>query len=321
MAICWIRPSFMTAIRSAMANASCWSWVTNTAVRAGRLEDRAHVAGEDLAQAGVEVRERLVEQQQARRRGQRPGQRDPLLLPAGELVRPARAGPFEADRGEQLGGARSRRRRRPAMPKATLRRDVEMREQGEVLEHHADAPLLRRQVAAAGLADDRAVDGDPAGGDALEAADAAQHRRLAAAGGAEQAADLAAGERQVEVGEGRYACRSDGAMPSRASTGAAQAAPSARSDGVVGFGRHGMGDLTLPAMLRAAPGLITMLAAALVAVPVLSVGVNVLSPGHRRAPGPTSPPPSCPSTSARRSCSASASGSAASCSASAAPGW
>ena len=39
------------------------------------------------------------------------------------------------------------------------------------------------------------------------------------------------------------------------------------------------GDLTLPAMLRAAPGLITMLAAALVAVPVLSVGVNVLTPG------------------------------------------
>ena len=32
-------------------------------------------------------------------------------------------------------------------------------------------------------------------------------------------------------------------------------------------------------MLRAAPGLITMLAAALVAVPVVSVGVNVLSPG------------------------------------------
>ena len=73
-------------------------------------------------------------------------------------------------------------------------------------------------------------------------------------------------------------------------------------------------------MLRAAPGLITMLAAALVAVPVLSVGVNVFAPGtgatwaHLAATV-------LPEYIGATLLLCSASGSAASCSASAAPGW
>ena len=41
-----------------------------------------------LAQLGVQRSERLVEQQHGRPQHQRPGQRDPLLLAAGQLVRP-----------------------------------------------------------------------------------------------------------------------------------------------------------------------------------------------------------------------------------------
>jgi hypothetical protein len=57
--------------------------------------------------------------------------------------------------------------------------DRQVREQREVLEHHADAAPLGRHVAPAGAAHDAAVDCDAAGSDALESADAAQGRRLA----------------------------------------------------------------------------------------------------------------------------------------------
>ena len=76
-----------------------------------------------------------------------------------------------------------------------------MREQRIVLEHHADAPVLRRDVAGR-TAHHRVVDADVAFADALEAGDAAQHRGLAAARRAEQAADRPRGERQVQVVDG-----------------------------------------------------------------------------------------------------------------------
>ena len=87
----------------------------------GAGEDLADLLAQAVAQAGVEVRERLVEQDQLRGRRQRPRQRDPLLLAAGELVhgprrrrrrgRPAR-GPRRRARGRACGRGRSRRCRR-----------------------------------------------------------------------------------------------------------------------------------------------------------------------------------------------------------------
>ena len=57
--------------------------------------------GADLdPQRGVEVGERLVEQQHPRLRRQGPGERDPLLLAAGEGGRAAVAEPGEADHGQ-----------------------------------------------------------------------------------------------------------------------------------------------------------------------------------------------------------------------------
>ena len=55
-----------------------------------------------------------------------------------------------------------------------------------------------RQTVAGG-ADDFAVQADFAGGDFLEAGDAAQQRRLAAAGRAEQAGDLPAFKMEVDA--------------------------------------------------------------------------------------------------------------------------
>ena len=79
------RPPSITAMRSASAKASAWSWVTATTVRRGVGEEAAEVPDEPLAQRAVERAERLVEQQHRRLGGQGPGQRDALLLAAREL--------------------------------------------------------------------------------------------------------------------------------------------------------------------------------------------------------------------------------------------
>ena len=73
-----------------------------------------------------------------------------------------------------------------AEPHVVVYRQV--REQGVVLEHHADAPRFRGQ-APAGPADDLAIQPDLAFRNFLEAGDAAQQRGLAAAGRSEQARD------------------------------------------------------------------------------------------------------------------------------------
>ena len=80
-----MRPKFMTQIRSAMAIASSWSWVTNRKVvldlALDILEEELHL----LAQLDIEGGQRLVEQDEARLADDGPGQRHALALPAGEL--------------------------------------------------------------------------------------------------------------------------------------------------------------------------------------------------------------------------------------------
>ena len=65
-----------------------------------------------LAQLPVERRERLVEEQHLRLLRQRAGERDPLALSAGELVRPAVGKALELHELQHLGDARLDRRRR-----------------------------------------------------------------------------------------------------------------------------------------------------------------------------------------------------------------
>ena len=80
-------------------------------------EDRRHVdlvvkAAQPLAQLGahprVERAERLVEQQHLRLDRERPGERHPLALAAGELRRVAVDQALELDQGEQLVDALAR---------------------------------------------------------------------------------------------------------------------------------------------------------------------------------------------------------------------
>ena len=72
---------------------------------AGGGENAYDVAAQRGAQRLVERAEGLVEQHDAGSDGERPGQRDPLLLAAGELVGIAAGEVGEADHLEQLGDA------------------------------------------------------------------------------------------------------------------------------------------------------------------------------------------------------------------------
>ena len=134
-------------------------------------------------QLGVQVRERLVEQQHLRVHHQRAGQRHPLLLAAAQLVRRALLQPGQAEKAaasRRHAAARSASRATPASlrPYADVLGDAHVREQRVVLEdHRRAAPVggtsLMRRLAEHDVADVRLV----------EAGDHPQRRGLAAAGG------------------------------------------------------------------------------------------------------------------------------------------
>jgi hypothetical protein len=136
------------------------------------------------AQLRVEVRERLVEEENARLANERARQRDALALAARQLPRLARKQPLDA---EQLG--------RPAGPALALllghllglEREGAVLEHGLVgvqrvaLEHHRHLPRPRREAV-----HDVPADQDLALRRLLEPGDGAQQRGLAAARGTEQ---------------------------------------------------------------------------------------------------------------------------------------
>ena len=97
----------------------------------------------------VERRGRLVEQQHLRLHGQRPGDADALLLPAGKLRRIFVDVVLEPDADQKPPGRARPRRPRSGRARATgAERHVaqygHMRKQVEALEHHADLGARRR---------------------------------------------------------------------------------------------------------------------------------------------------------------------------------
>ena len=108
----------------------------------------ADLAAQPGAHPRVERRKRLVEQQQARRQGQRAGQRDALLLAAGELGRILVGLLGQADQRQQLAhalvdlGARLAGRDQAV---ADIVLDGQVGEQRVGLEHDAEVALGHRQ--------------------------------------------------------------------------------------------------------------------------------------------------------------------------------
>ena len=137
-----------------------------------------------LAQLQVERAERLVEQEHTRAVDERAGERDALLLAAGELPRLAAAESLQPDERQHLVDAA----RAPAAvdalapePKGDVLEDRQMREERVALEDGVHVALVRRQPDDVTVAElDRALVR------LLEAADHPQRRRLAAAGRPEQ---------------------------------------------------------------------------------------------------------------------------------------
>ncbi len=159
------------------------------------------------ARVDVEIGERLVEQQQPRRRAERTRERHALLLAARQFVRKARRHVCQSDEFEHFGHAhRPLAARQPAQPEA------------DVLAGRADAERARspgtscrcgvfRREGHGRRRDHAAVDGDRARTHRLEACDRAQHGRLPAARRPEQAADVAAFECEAQaVDDGAPSC-------------------------------------------------------------------------------------------------------------------
>jgi hypothetical protein len=105
------------------------------------------LAASPLAERGIEVRERLVEEEHPGLRRERPRERDPLLLPARELPDPAPLVPGEVHQRERRGDAR--RELAPAHaerlePEGDVLADVEVGKERVMLEDHAEPPCHRR---------------------------------------------------------------------------------------------------------------------------------------------------------------------------------
>ncbi len=140
------------------------------------------------AQAGVEVGERLVEQEDARVADDGAADGDALALAAGELLGLAveQVGDLQ-DAGRvldpRLGGLGVDLRQLEAEAHVVVDGHVRVERVG--LEHHRDAALGRRQVV-----DDLVADQQLARGDVLEPGDQAQQGGLAAARGADEDHEL-----------------------------------------------------------------------------------------------------------------------------------
>ncbi len=149
------------------------------------------------AQLGVEIGERLVEQEDLRIAHDRAAHGDALALPAGELARLAVEQFLDV---EDAGGLLHALldlglgKMLQPQPERHVLVDRHVRIERVVLEHHRHVAVFRRHVV-----DDRAVDRDLAVGDVLEAGDHAQGRRLAAARRADQHDEFLVGDVEVDA--------------------------------------------------------------------------------------------------------------------------
>ena len=152
-----------------------------------------HLEAHLLAQVGIEVGERLVEQQRVRLDDQRAGERDALLLAAGKLRRIAlgeRAEPRGGEDGLDLLGDDGAVELPELQAVGDVLGDRHVRPQRVALEHHRHVALLGRQRAPR-RGHHAVAQHDLAGGRLGEAGKQAQRRGLAAARRSEQAHERA----------------------------------------------------------------------------------------------------------------------------------
>ena len=137
-----------------------------------------------VAQLGVEVRERLVEEEDARFAHHGAAHGDALALAAGQLAGPAVEIGGEFQNLHRLGHAAvdfGARQAGDLQPEGEVGAHAHVRIEGVGLEHHRHAAAARGDVV-----DDLSADADVAPGDGFEPGDHAQRGGLAAARGADE---------------------------------------------------------------------------------------------------------------------------------------
>nr|WP_052292524.1 hypothetical protein [Laribacter hongkongensis] len=157
----------------------------------------ADLVAQLAADGGIQRRQRFIQQQGLRAEGQRPGQCHSLLLAAGHLARQAVDVRRQADQLQHFQrGLASCRLGHAAHLQAVG--DVfghgQVREQGVVLEHHADFALVHRHVGEIALAK-----ADVAGVSGQQAGRQAQQGGFARAAGADQGDEFAALQGEVHI--------------------------------------------------------------------------------------------------------------------------
>ena len=157
-----------------------------------RGKDLLYLAAQALAQQGVERGKGLVQQKERRTRAQGPCQRHTLLLPAGKVagIQAGQMGDAQALQqihgpGALLPGQAPGQQARPGI--GHVMQHAQMREQGVILEHVADAPPPGRHTdALPTVIEDVPVHHDAPGIGPHQTGKAMQGQGLARTGGTEQ---------------------------------------------------------------------------------------------------------------------------------------
>jgi len=174
---------------------------------ARRLQDASHLLAHPGAEPHVQIRERLVQQEYVRFGRERPGQRHPLALPSRKVLGRAVAVVAEPDQREQLLHAGLPVRVGPVVdPERDVLGDREVWKQGELLKHHPDIAVLRRderRVFCRAGGDGVAGNPDRPAGWSVEPGDQPEGRRLPAARRPQQRQQLPLPDRQVDRLDGR----------------------------------------------------------------------------------------------------------------------
>jgi hypothetical protein len=173
--------------------------VTHERGEAERALQLADLDPDFLAELGVEVRERLVEEQELRLDHQRARERHALLLAPGELARQPVAEPFEAHQAQRLGDLVPDGARREAAHLEPERDVLGRREVGEqrvALKDEPGVPPVGRQRRDVPRPEPHAA---RRGLD--EPADHAERRRLAAPARSQQDDQLALLDRERDVAD------------------------------------------------------------------------------------------------------------------------
>ncbi len=183
------------------------------------------------AEAGVEGGERFVQEQHAGADGEGAGDRDALLLAAGEFAGVPVGVRGHADEFEGLGDPAGDLGLRGAVglePEGHVVLDLEVREEGVTLDDHADAAPVRGQGG-----DVPAAEEDPPGGGPDEPGDGTQRGGLAGSGGPEEGHHLAGFDGEVEPVEddGPAVGDGDAVEADAAGGGGGRAHASARATG------------------------------------------------------------------------------------------